>query len=105
MEASMWKSKLLAPLLAVPVRIRIAVAAASLCAIALAGGYYATRGDTINNDVFPDSVTVRAELHKGEDLRNVEFYDDGVTPRHALAYNSDGTTSYYNYRSDGTLAT
>lgn len=101
----MWKSNFLAPMLAVPARIRITLAAVSISALAMAGGYFATAGDTISTDVFPDRLPVRAELHQGEDLRTVEFHADGITPRHALAHNSDGTTSHYNYRVDGTLET
>lgn len=101
----MSKLRLVEVARAVPLRFRIALAAVSLSAIALAGGFYLTAGDTINNDVFPDHLSTRTELHPGEDLRNVEFYADGVTPRHSFAYNTDGTTSNYNYRPDGTLET
>ncbi|MDZ4837433.1 MAG: hypothetical protein SGJ27_26910 [Candidatus Melainabacteria bacterium] len=99
----MWNSKLLAPVLAVPVSIRIAVAAVSICAVALTAGYYATASDTIEDHHFPTRLPIQAELHDGEDLRNVDFYEDGITPRNAVAYNSDGTTTNYAYRVDGTL--
>ncbi len=90
----------------VPYRIRIVAAAASLSAFALTGLLFATAvPDAINNDVYPENLTVRAELHQGETLRNVEFYPDNITPRSAVAFNNDGTTSNYNYRPDGTLET
>ncbi len=101
----MSKFRFLETARAVPFRIRIALAAVSLSAVALTGVLYTTGSETFNADVFPDHLSVRAELHKGEDLRNVEFWSDGVTPRRSTAFNTDGTTSHYDYRPDGTLQT
>lgn len=83
--------------------VLIVVAAVLVGAIALTGIRFATTGDTISDEVFPEKLPVQAELHDGEILRNVEFYPDGVTPKHAFAYNNDGTLTDYWYREDGTL--
>lgn len=84
----------------------LAVAAVSLSAIALTGGFYATRTATIETiDLYPEKLAVQAQLHDGETLRNVEFYDDAITPKRAVAYNNDGTQTEFRYREDGTLET
>lgn len=87
----MRKRNLLA-LLAVP----------TLGALALAG-YLATRGDTIETDVFPEVLPIQVRLHPGEILRQVETYEDKITPKHAVADDQQGTTSEYWFRPDGTL--
>ncbi len=84
----------------------LAAAAVSLSTIALTGGYYATRTDTIDNvDLYPEKLPVQAQLHDGETLRNVEFYEDAITPKRAVAYNNDGTQTEFHYRENGTLET
>jgi antitoxin component YwqK of YwqJK toxin-antitoxin module len=86
-------------------RIIVLAAAVSIGALAFAGGFYATRTDTIEiTDVYPEKLPVQAELHEGETLRNVEFYPDNITPRHAVAFNADGTLTDYWYRENGTLS-
>lgn len=84
----------------------LAVAAVSVSTMALTGGYYATRPDTIETtDLYPEKLPVQAQLHDGETLRNVEFYEDEITPKRAVAYNNDGTQTDFRYRTNGTLET
>ncbi len=66
---------------------------------------FATKHDTINNQPFPKQLANRLELRAGETVRSVELYPDRITPRHAVATNSDGTLSEYWFRPDGTLKT
>lgn len=103
----MWNSNLLdwVKKLHVSKPLAVLIAVGSLGVIALAAGdYYATTDDTVTVvNVYPEKLPVQAQLHDGEDLRNVEYYPDNVTPRRAVAYNKDGSESEYNYRPDGTL--
>lgn len=76
-------------------------AIAAAAAIALV--FFATiSGAPLDEDAFlPRLQNLRVELRPGETVRTVELYEDGITPRHAVAENTDGKLSTFAYHPDG----
>lgn len=52
---------------------------------------------------WPVHLSKGVELPKGEELRFIDYYPGGNTPRYAIAEHDDGQLSHYWYRSTGKL--
>lgn len=79
------------------------IGAAIAVATALGLVFYTTMpGASLEEDAFlPRLQNLRIELRSGEAVRTVELYEDGITPRRAIAENADGKLSTFNYHPDG----
>lgn len=81
-----------------------------VAAVVIVGGAFSFHGTiwhskphSTDPGAWPVHLSKGVELPKGEELRHVDYYPGGNTPKYALAEHQDGQLSHYWYRSTGKL--
>ena len=79
------------------------MAAVALTGILVALVYFLSGEPAEETNLLANKLPVRVELREGEQSREVEYYDDLITPRFAVADLTNGHQQVFHYRPDGTL--